>query len=76
MPKQDSYPIPRMDECMNLLGKPAFSTLNANSSYLQIESRNADNDKPPSNYTMDFIVLFACPLVYAMHLTHFTVLRT
>lgn len=35
--KQDSYPIPRMDECINSLDKTAiFSTLVSNSGYWKV----------------------------------------
>lgn len=44
--KQDSYTIPRMDKCMDSSGDVAiFSTLDANSKYLQIVVDKVDSDK-------------------------------
>ena len=43
---RDSYPIPRMDECMDSLGTAkTFSTLDANSGYWQVEIDPKDRDK-------------------------------
>lgn len=44
--ERDSYPIPRMEKCIVLLGKTKmFLTLDANSGYWQIEMDNKDVDK-------------------------------
>ena len=44
--KRDSYPLPRMDECIDSLGNAAiFTTLDCNSGYWQIEIDEADRDK-------------------------------
>ena len=46
MTVRDSYPIPRMDECIDSLGDArVFSTLDANSGYWQIEVDPNDRDK-------------------------------
>lgn len=43
--KRDSHPTPRMDECINLLGKATvFSTLDNNSGHCQIKIEDADKD--------------------------------
>ena len=43
---RDSYPIPRMDECIDSLGEARiFSTLDANSGYWQIELADEDREK-------------------------------
>ena len=43
---RDSYPIPRMDECIDSLGDAGiFSTLDANSGYWQVEIHPEDKDK-------------------------------
>ena len=43
---RDSYPIPRMDECIDSLGDAQlFSTLDANSGYWQIEMAEEDKNK-------------------------------
>ena len=42
----DSYPLPRMDECIDSLGDATiFSTLDCNSGYWQIPVRDEDKDK-------------------------------
>ena len=42
----DTYPLPRMDECIDSLGDAAvFTTLDCNSGYWQIPVRPADRDK-------------------------------
>lgn len=44
--ERDPYPIPRMHEYIDLLGKETvFSTLGAKSSYWQIEIKDADKDR-------------------------------
>ena len=44
--RRDSYPIPRMDECINSFGDATiFSTLECNSGYWQVEVDEADKDK-------------------------------
>lgn len=44
--ERDSYSIPGMDKCIDLLGKEqVFSALEANSGYLQIKMDNKDADK-------------------------------
>ena len=46
MTVRDSYPIPRMDECIDSLGDATlFTTLDANSGYWQVEIDPADRDK-------------------------------
>lgn len=43
---RDSYPIPRMDECIDSLGEASvFTTLDANSGYWQVEIAPGDRDK-------------------------------
>lgn len=43
---RDSYPIPRMDECIDSLGDATvFTTLDCNSGYWQIEVAEEDRDK-------------------------------
>jgi transposase InsO family protein len=43
---KDSYPIPRMDECIDSLGEARiFSTLDCNAGYWQIPVRPGDRDK-------------------------------
>ena len=43
---KDSYPLPRIDECLDTLGHAkVFSTLDANSGYWQIPVANKDNPK-------------------------------
>ena len=43
---RDSYPIPRMDECIDSLGEATvFTTLDANSGYWQVEIAPEDRDK-------------------------------
>ena len=43
---RDSYPIPRMDECIDALGEAVvFSTLDCNSGYWQIPVAEEDKDK-------------------------------
>jgi hypothetical protein len=43
---RDSYPLPRMDECLNSLGDASvFSTLDCNSGYWQIPVDPMDMDK-------------------------------
>ena len=43
---RDSYPIPRMDECIDSLGNAqVFSTLDANAGYWQVELDERDKDK-------------------------------
>ena len=43
---RDSYPIPRMDECIDTLGDAKiFSTLDCNSGYWQIMMDDADKEK-------------------------------
>ena len=46
MTVRDSYPIPRMDECIDSLGDASVCTnLDANCGYWQIEIDEADRDK-------------------------------
>jgi len=46
MTVQDSYPIPRMDECIDSLGEAVvFSTFDANSGYWQVVMNQDDMDK-------------------------------
>lgn len=48
--KKDSYPIPRMDDCIDTLGDASiFTTLDANSGYWQV--RIAEEDKPKTAFT-------------------------
>jgi Reverse transcriptase (RNA-dependent DNA polymerase) len=43
---KDSYPLPRMDECLDSLGDATiFSTLDCNSGYWQIAMREEDKNK-------------------------------
>jgi dUTPase len=43
---RDSYPLPRMDDCLDSLGAAnIFSTLDANSGYWQLNVAEADRDK-------------------------------
>lgn len=43
---RDSYPIPRMDECIDSLGdERVFSTLDCNSGYWQVQIPEQDRDK-------------------------------
>ena len=43
---KDSYPLPRMDECIDSLGDAnVFSTLDCNSGYWQVPVREEDRDK-------------------------------
>ena len=43
---RDSYPLPRMDECMDSLGDATvFTTLDCNSGYWQVEIAKEDRDK-------------------------------
>lgn len=49
MTVRDSYPIPKIDECIDSLGTAAiFSTLDANSGYWQIEMYEKNVDKTDS----------------------------
>lgn len=44
--KRDSYPIPRIDECLDSLGDASyFSSLDANSGYWQLKIAEADREK-------------------------------
>ena len=44
--KRDSYPIPRMDECIDSLGEATiFTTLDCNDGYWQVPVADADKDK-------------------------------
>lgn len=44
--QRDSYPIPRIDECIDSLGESTvFSTLDANSGYWKVEIDDRDKDK-------------------------------
>ena len=44
--RRDSYPIPRMDECIDSLGDATvFTTLDCNSGYWQVEVDEPDRDK-------------------------------
>lgn len=44
--RPDSNPVPRMDECINSLGKATvFSTFDGNNGYWQVEIENEDQDK-------------------------------
>lgn len=44
--ERDSYPIPRLDECIYFLGRAAISSfLNANSGYCRIEIEKPDGAK-------------------------------
>ena len=44
--KRDSYPLPRMDDCIDSLGDAKFfSTLDANSGYWQVPMRESDIEK-------------------------------
>jgi hypothetical protein len=46
--KKDSYPLPRMDECLDSLGEAGiFTTLDCNSGYWQITVAPEDRDKIP-----------------------------
>lgn len=46
VPIQDSYPIPRLDDCIDSLGDTMiFLTLVANSGYWQVEIAEKDCDK-------------------------------
>ena len=43
---RDSYPIPRMDECIDYLGKATiFTTLDCMSGYWQVDIAEEDRDK-------------------------------
>ena len=43
---RDSYPLPRMDECIDSLGDATvFTTLDCNSGYLQVEIAEEDRNK-------------------------------
>lgn len=43
---RDSYPLPQMDECINLLGEAMiFSTLDASSDYWQVEIDKCNREK-------------------------------
>lgn len=43
---KDTYPLPRMDECLHSLGDAQFfTTLDCNSGYCQIPVANEDKDK-------------------------------
>ena len=47
---RDSYPLPRMDDCLDSLGDVQFfSTLDCNAGYWQIPL--AEEDKPKTTYT-------------------------
>lgn len=47
--KEDSYPIPRSNECMDSLGKAAlFFTLDAKGGYWPVEFDEIDRDKTAS----------------------------
>ena len=44
--RRDSYPLPRMDECIDSLGEATiFSTLDCNSGYWQVKVADQDKDK-------------------------------
>lgn len=44
--KHNSFPIPRTDECINLLGEAAvFPTSDGSSGYWQSKAEDNDNDK-------------------------------
>ncbi len=60
---RDSYPIPRMDDCIDSLGgAKVFSTLDCNSGYWRIPIAEEDRDKTASYLTWDPIDLRGCPL--------------
>ena len=43
---KDTYPLPRMDECLDSLGEARyFTTLDANSGYWQVPIREGDQNK-------------------------------
>ena len=43
---RDSYPLPRLDECIDSLGdSTVFTTLDCNSGYWQVENAEEDRDK-------------------------------
>ena len=59
---RDSYPLPRMDECIDSLGDArVFSTLDCNSGYWQIPVSPADKEKRPSLRTKVSFSFCECP---------------
>lgn len=63
-----------MDECVDSFGEAAiFSTLNANSEYLQVEIEEADRDKLLSSHITDYIGSSVYLFGYATPLAHSSV---
>jgi hypothetical protein len=62
---RDSYPLPRMDECIDSLGDAKiFSTLDCNSGYWQIPVRPEDREKTTFTSREVYIGFYECPLAY------------
>ena len=67
-----SYPIPRMDECIDSFGDTqVFSTLDCNAGYWQIEVEKTKIKRPLLPIT-DYSDLRECLSVYATHRVHST----
>jgi len=50
--KRDSYPLPRMDECIDSLGEAkVFSTLDCNAGYWQVLIADGYRERRPSSAT-------------------------
>jgi hypothetical protein len=63
---RDSYPLPRMDECIDSLGDAnIFTTLDCNSGYWQITVRPEDREKTTFTSHEGLYWFYECPLAYA-----------
>jgi hypothetical protein len=59
----DTYPLPRMDECIDSLGDAVvFTTLGCNSGYWQIPVHPTIGTKLPLRPTMEYTASCGCPL--------------
>ena len=71
---RDSYPLPRMDECIDSLGSATlFSTLDCNSGYGNCQWQKKIRTKQPLPATRVAINFCDYPLGYATHLLLFSV---
>jgi hypothetical protein len=70
--KRDSYPLPRMDDCLDSLwAATIFTTLDANSGYWQLEVADEDKDKTSLFHIWEHIDSLEWSSDSSMHLPHF-----
>lgn len=66
---RDSYPLPRIDECIDILGSTKlFSPLDASSGYYKIRLDEANIEKSLLSHIMGCIDIHACRSSYRMPL--------